>query len=97
MPFAVLHFMTCVYSYILSLFTKPSLIAFRASFSESFPARYASRASATFPNHSYEKRTYINNNIRNKYLNKEYEGIPEIKEIDFERLINKMSSEIRVK
>lgn len=45
----------------------------------------------------YEKRTYINNNIRNKYLNKEYEGIPEIKEIDFERLINKMSSEIRVK
>lgn len=45
----------------------------------------------------YEKRTYINNNIRNKYLNKEYEGIPEIKEIDFERLLNKMSSEIRVK
>ena len=45
----------------------------------------------------YEKRTYINNNIRNKYLNKEYEGIPEIKEIDFGNLIKKMSSEIRIK
>lgn len=51
-PFTVLHFLICVCSYILSLFTKSSLIAFRASFSESFPARYASRASAAFSNHS---------------------------------------------
>jgi len=43
----------------------------------------------------YEKRTYINNNIRNKYLNKEYKGVPEIKKIAFESLIDKMSSEIR--
>ena len=45
----------------------------------------------------YEKRTYINNNIRNKYFNKEYKGIPEIKEIDFEYLISKIDSEIRAK
>ena len=24
----------------------------------------------------YEKRTYLNNNIRNKYLNNEYGGLP---------------------
>ena len=45
----------------------------------------------------YDKRTYLSNNIRNKYLNKEYKGIPEIKEIDFEYLISKIDSEIRAK
>lgn len=45
----------------------------------------------------YEKRTYLNNNIRNKYLNKEYDGLPEIKKIDFGALIEKMSSEITMK
>ena len=40
----------------------------------------------------YEKRTYLANNIRNKYLNKEYGGLPEIQEIDFDTLITKMSS-----
>ena len=32
----------------------------------------------------YTKRTYQQNNIRNKYLNHEYEGIPKIDSIDFE-------------
>jgi hypothetical protein len=41
----------------------------------------------------YEKRTYLANNIRNKYLNKEYGGLPEIREIDFDSLIAKFSSE----
>lgn len=45
----------------------------------------------------YDKRTYLSNNIRNKYLNKEYEGIPQIKEIDFSALINKMDTVMRVK
>lgn len=43
----------------------------------------------------YEKRTYINNSIRNKYLHQKYNGVPEIKKIDFENLIKKISSEIK--
>lgn len=43
----------------------------------------------------YDKRTYLNNNIRNKYLNREYDGVPEIREIDFSSLIEKVSSEIK--
>lgn len=38
----------------------------------------------------YEKRTYSNNNIRNKYLNKEYKGVPKIEEIDFKNLFDKI-------
>lgn len=36
----------------------------------------------------YEKRTYLSNNIRNKYLNNNYGGIPKVKSIDFESIIN---------
>lgn len=42
----------------------------------------------------YEKRTYYNNNIRNKYLNNEYGGLPEIREIDFNSLIHEMTKAI---
>jgi len=35
----------------------------------------------------YEKRTYANNNIRNKYLNNDYKGIPTIERIDFTSII----------
>ena len=38
---------------------------------------------------SYDKRTYINNNIRNKYLGKEYGGIPTVAPIDFKELLDK--------
>lgn len=43
----------------------------------------------------YEKRTYMSNNIRNKYLSKEYRGVPEIKEINFKHLVDKLVSAIR--
>lgn len=36
----------------------------------------------------YDKRTYINNNIRNKYLNSEYGGLPKVTSIDFNAIIN---------
>lgn len=38
----------------------------------------------------YDKRTYINNSIRNKYLNNEYGGIPRVQPIDFEQVINEL-------
>ena len=34
----------------------------------------------------YENRTFLNNNIRNKYLNNDYNGIPSVSPIDFARL-----------
>jgi len=34
-----------------------------------------------------EKRVYLNNNIRNKYLNNEYGGLPSVRPIDFEALV----------
>lgn len=39
---------------------------------------------------NYKKRTYMNNNIRLKYLNCEYGGIPAIKPIDFNDLLRKL-------
>ena len=42
----------------------------------------------------YEKRTYIGNNIRNKYLNSEYGGLPEGKSIDFSVLLDLISKEL---
>ena len=39
---------------------------------------------------NYENRTYISNNIRNKYLNNDYEGLPKVTEIDFAPIINKI-------
>jgi AAA15 family ATPase/GTPase len=38
----------------------------------------------------YEKRTYLNNNIRNKYLNNEYGGLPQVHPIDFSCLIREL-------
>ena len=35
----------------------------------------------------YDKRTYFNNNIRNKYLNNEYKGLPYVKAIDYTSLL----------
>lgn len=40
----------------------------------------------------YEDRTYISNNIRSKYLNKKYQGIPNIEKIDFGSLIKTIAS-----
>jgi AAA15 family ATPase/GTPase len=39
---------------------------------------------------AYEKRLYQKNNIRNKYLNNEYSGLPRVNSIDFESLISKI-------
>ena len=39
----------------------------------------------------YEKRTYLNNNIRNKYLNNEYGGLPQVQPIDFKYLIRELA------
>lgn len=39
---------------------------------------------------NYKKRTYMNNNIRLKYLNCEYGGIPAIKPIDFNYLLRQL-------
>ena len=45
----------------------------------------------------YGKRIYTTNNIRNKYLNGEYGGLPEIEKVDFQELImqivNQMNEE----
>ena len=38
----------------------------------------------------YEKRTYFNNNVRNKYLNNDYGGVPRVRPIDFEQVINEL-------
>lgn len=37
---------------------------------------------------SYDKRTYANNNVRNKYLNGDYRGIPMIKKMNLSELID---------
>lgn len=42
----------------------------------------------------YQKRTYLSNNIRNKYLNNEYGGLPEVHEVDFSTLIAQLSDEL---
>ena len=39
---------------------------------------------------NYKKRTYVNNNIRNRYLNKDYGGIPAVGQIDFEYLLTQL-------
>ena len=38
----------------------------------------------------YDKRTYLSNNIRNKYMNNEYGGLPNVTAIDFEQLIKEL-------
>ena len=42
----------------------------------------------------YEKRVYLNNNIRNKYLNNEYGGLPEVKPIIFDALLDELSNAV---
>lgn len=41
----------------------------------------------------YRKRTYAANNIRNKYLNCEYGGVPELRQTEFQESIEKICSE----
>ena len=41
----------------------------------------------------YRKRTYAANNIRNKYLNCEYGGVPEIRQTEFQESIEKICNE----
>ena len=38
----------------------------------------------------YDKRTYLSNNIRSKYLNNEYGGLPQVQPIDFKDLIREL-------
>lgn len=40
---------------------------------------------------NYENRTYVSNNIRNKYLNNNYEGLPKVTEIDFAPIIKNIT------
>ena len=42
----------------------------------------------------YDKRTYFNNNVRNKYMNNEYGGLPNVEPLDFEPLIQEISDSI---
>lgn len=42
----------------------------------------------------YQKRTYLSSNIRNKYLNNEYGGLPEVHEVNFPILITQLSKEL---
>lgn len=42
----------------------------------------------------YGKRTYFNNNIRNKYLNNEYKGVPSVKKIEFSSLLQMLIDSI---
>ena len=41
----------------------------------------------------YRKRTYAANNIRNKYLNCEYGGVPELQQTEFQESIEKICNE----
>lgn len=41
----------------------------------------------------YRKRTYAANNIRNKYLNCEYGGVPELRQTEFQESIGKICNE----
>lgn len=41
----------------------------------------------------YRKRTYAANNIRNKYLNCEYGGVPELRQTEFQESIKKICNE----
>ncbi len=43
---------------------------------------------------AYEKRLYQKNNIRNKYLNNEYEGLPRTTAIDFKALLKRIEDSI---
>lgn len=43
----------------------------------------------------YEKRTFISNNIRSKYLNNQYEGLPKVAKIEFEPLLELISDQIK--
>lgn len=43
---------------------------------------------------SFDKRTYVSNNIRSKYLNNQYEGLPKVTAIDFAPLIKAISDAI---
>lgn len=43
----------------------------------------------------YDKRTYQNNNIRNKYLNNDYGGLPQIHPINFGDLIQELSRALK--
>lgn len=36
----------------------------------------------------YTERTYLQNNIRNKYMNEDYDGIPHVKQINFTQLFH---------
>lgn len=44
---------------------------------------------------NYKKRTYVNNNIRNRYLNKDYGGVPAVGQIDFEYLLTQLQKMLR--
>lgn len=43
---------------------------------------------------NYEKRTYSNNNIRNKYLNNEYGGLPKVNPSDLSTLIETFKNRV---
>ena len=40
----------------------------------------------------FDKRTYASNNIRNKYLNNGYGGLPNVTEINFKSLIDELDN-----
>lgn len=42
----------------------------------------------------YDKRTYLSNNVRNKYMNNDYGGRPNVKPIHFEPLVQAISNGI---
>ena len=42
----------------------------------------------------FEKRTYMNNNIRNKYINNEYGGFPKVSPIEIEKQISALQEYI---
>ena len=42
----------------------------------------------------YDKRTYVSNNIRNKYLNNHYEGVPKVTKIEFAPLVKVITDAI---
>jgi AAA15 family ATPase/GTPase len=42
----------------------------------------------------YEKRTFQANNIRSKYLNDEYGGMPSVKDINFEAVLQEVEKYI---
>lgn len=48
------------------------------------------------PVNNYDKRTYIKNNIRNKYLSGEYKGVPTVQNVNFSHILDLFNDGLKI-